>query len=290
MNPLSLTQMQVDVTTRMGALSPATATGFPTLDRALNGGLRAGTLLSITGASGSGKTALALLLAYMAARGRAAVVFTSVALDPTEVMARLAARALFRERPELGVHYGAIWTGQAWQDELTRTPVAAAIDTVVKKVGAHLHLHTAQPFESTAELTACAAHLWGRHERVVLFVDGLESFRASGGLDPAQASVANSGFESRVSQVAYELRQLAEQGCAVVITGQPRVADLITPAATLAAELRLLDTPAQAGSDRAGWLGARPVELLLTKNRLGTTGLVPLRFMPGAAVFEERTP
>lgn len=282
--------MQVDVTTRMGALSPATPTGFPTLDRALNGGLRSGSLLSLTGGSGTGKTALALLLAYMAARGRAGVVFTSVALDPTEIMARLAARALLREHPELGVHYGAIWSGQAFQDELTRAPVTAAIDTVVKKVGAHLHLHAARPFESTTQLTACAAHLWGRHERVVLIVDGLEAFRASGGSDAAEATLVNQGFESRVSQVAWELRQLAEQGCAVVITGQPRVADLIAPAATLAAELRLLDTPPQAASDRAVWLGARPVELLLTKNRLGTTGLVPLRFMPGAAVFEERTP
>ena len=35
-------------------------------------------------------------------------------------------------------------------------------------------------------------------------------------------------------------------------------------------------------------LGARNVELLVTKNRLGATGVVPLRLMPAAGLAEER--
>jgi hypothetical protein len=286
---LSLSSMQVDVTSRMGALTAATPSGFATLDRLLNGGLRSGSLIAVTGGAGSGKTALLLLLAYMAARARAAVMFASVTLDETEVMARLAARALYRERPELGVAYGAIWSGQAWQDDVTRGPVSAAVETVVKKVGNYLHLHAAEPYESTAELGQRAAQLWGRHERVVILVDGIEALRASAPAASAEHTSANAGFESRVSQVAYELGKLAEQGCAVVVSALSRSADLVTPAATLAAELRPMGSHA-APSERGLSLGVRPVELVITKNRVGAVGMIPLRFLPGVSVFEERTP
>jgi replicative DNA helicase len=282
--------MQVDVTTRMGALTPATPTGFPTLDRWLNGGLRTGALVALTGGPGTGKTALSLLLAYMSARARAAVVFTSVSLDETEIMARLAARALNREHPEVPVHYGSIWSGQAWQDDSTRGPVSSAVETVVKKVGAHLHLHAAQPFESTAELSDCAAHLWGRYERVVMFVDGVEAFRAAAGGDPARQQAANAGLDSRVSQVAYELRRISELGCAVVVTVERRHAELVIPAATLALEIRPLDSMQAVHSERGVSLGARPVELAVLKNRVGPTGMIPLRFLPAVSLFEERTP
>jgi replicative DNA helicase len=280
--------MQVDITTRMGALTAATPTGMPSLDRMLVGGLRTGTVMAVCGEPGSGRTAFCLLLAYMAARARAAVAFTSVALDQTEVMARLAARALHREHPESRTPYGAIWSGQAWQDDATRRPVAAAVDTAVKKVGALLHLHRAQPFESSAELADLAAHLWGRHDRVVLVVDDVEAFSAGCSSDPEQYAAANSGLESRVTQVAYELRRIAEQGCAVVTTALSRNAHLVCPAATLAVELRPAADDAPAMSERLRVLGARNIDLVVTKNRIGPTGSVPLRFVPGASVFEER--
>src|SRR6188768_4067795 len=115
--------MQVDVTTRLGSHAPATATGFPTLDRMLHGGLRSGTVLAIAGAPGVGRTALALLLAYMAARAKAGVVFASASLDATEVMARLAARALHREYPDAHTPYGAIWSGLALKEAATHRAV-----------------------------------------------------------------------------------------------------------------------------------------------------------------------
>src|SRR5678815_2254022 len=92
----SLASIQVDVTTRLGAVAPATTTGMADLDALLGGGLRSGTHLLVTGAPGVGKTAFALMLAYMAARSKAAVLFSSVGLDDTEVVARLAARAVHR--------------------------------------------------------------------------------------------------------------------------------------------------------------------------------------------------
>jgi KaiC/GvpD/RAD55 family RecA-like ATPase len=286
--PAALASVQIDITTRMGALTAATPTGLSSLDRMLVGGLRTGTLMAVSGAPGIGRTAFCLLLAYMAARARAAVAFTSVALDETEIMARLAARALHREYPESRTPYGAIWSGQAWQDDATRRPVSAAVDTVVKKVGSLLHLHRARPLETTSELGDVAAYLWGRHDRVVLVVDDIEAFAAGSPSESDRYAVANSDLSSRIVQIAYDLRRIAEQGCAVVATTLARNAQLVSPAATLAAELRPREDAGGALTERMLALGARPVDLVVNKNRVGPTGTVPLRFVPGAAVFEER--
>ena len=275
--------MQVDVTTRLGAHAPATATGFPTLDRMLNGGLRSGTVLAIAGAPGIGRTAFALLIAYMAARAKAGVVFASASLDPTEVMARLAARALHREYPDSHTPYGMIWSGQAWQDAATHRAVADSVETVVKKVGAQLHLYRALGLESTNALAECAAHQCSRHERAALVVDDIEAFSSVGDGSISHSAAANGSLEGRVTAVAYDLRRIAEQGASVVFTTLGRHAELVSSAATLAGELRdAPDAPVEAGE--------RAMEFRVYKNRVGETGIVPLRFVPGAGLFEERKP
>jgi hypothetical protein len=214
--------------------------------------------------------------------------FTSVSLDETEVMARLAARALHREHPESKTPYGSIWTGQAWQDDAVRKPVSTAVETVVKKVGSHLHLYRADPFETTGKLAARASQLWARHDRVIMVVDDLEAFAA--GSEGKPSAEANSGLDSRMAQVAFELRRICDEGCSVVATVLQRNAELVASAVTLAAELRAKETLLDAVPERLLALGARPVDLVITKNRLGPTGIVPLRFVPGAGLFEERGP
>jgi len=57
----------------------------------------------------------------------------------------------------------------------------------------------------------------------------------------------------------------------------------VAPAVTIAGELRALAQPA--GQD-----GARAMEFFVFKNRVGETGSVPLRFIPGAGLFEESKP
>jgi predicted ATP-dependent serine protease len=273
--------MQVDVTSRLGAHAPATATGFASLDRMLSGGLRSGTVLGIVGAPGVGRTALALLMAYMAARAKAGVVFASASLDATEVMARLAARALHREYPDAHTPYGMIWSGQAWQDAATQRAVADSVDTVVKKVGALLHLYRATGLESTSSLAECASQQWSRHERAVLVVDDIEAFSATGDGSIAHAAAANGSMEGRVMHVAYDLRRIADLGCAVIFTALSRHAELIAPAATLACELREVPGAPRENDERV-------MELNVYKNRLGEAGIVPLRFVPGAGSFEEQ--
>jgi len=287
---LSLASMQVDVTTRMGALQKPTSTGLPMLDRILAGGLRGGTLLTIAGGPGVGKTALSLFFAYMAARAKAATVFVSPVLDETEVVARLSARALHREQPQGTTSYGAIWSGQAWQDPAVRGAVSNAVDTVVKKVGTMFHLFRAEPFETTATLAGVAAQLWGRHERVVMVVDGADALSAVISGDAARAASANASIENRLQQVAYELRRIAEGGCAIIATVPQRYADVVAGAATVAAELRHVEGATVSVGERQLALGARPTELVVRKNHAGPTGIVPLRYLAAAATFEERGP
>lgn len=288
MAAVSLAAMQVDVTTHLGAVGPATSTGLPRLDQLLGGGLRSGMVMAPSGVAGSGRTAVALALAYLAARARAGVVVAGAAVDPTEIVARLAARALHREYPDARTSYGEIWTGQAWADDHSRRPIADAIDTVMKKVGSQLHLFRGTGLETTQALSECVAQQWARSERVMLVVDDVEGFLAMGDGGMTRASLVNGSFEARLTQVGYELRRIAEQGACVVATVLAEHLPLISPAATLSIELEPSPAPEREMTERLHKLGARSLMLRVTKNRVGSTGEVPLWFVPGAATVEER--
>jgi hypothetical protein len=287
---VSLAAMQVDITTHLGAVGPATSTGLPRLDQLLGGGLRSGLLITLSGDAGSGRTSVALALAYLAARARAGVVLAGAAVDPTEVVARLAARALHREYPDARTSYGEIWTGQAWADDASRRPIADAIDTAMKKVGAQLHLFRGTGLETTQALSDCVAQQWARSERVVLVVDDAEGFLAMGDGGTTRAALVNASFEARLTQVGYELRRIAEQGACVIATVLRDHLPLLSPASTLAIELEARAAPAGDMTERLHKLGARQLILRVTKNRIGSTGEVPLWFVPGAATVEEARP
>jgi hypothetical protein len=286
---VSLAAMQVDVTTHLGAVGPATPTGFPTLDLLLGGGLRAGTVLAVAGPAGSGRTSVALALAYLAARARAGVVVAGPAVDPTEVVARLAARALHRADPDALTSYGEIWSGQAWGDA-NRRPVADAIETVMKKVGSQLHLFRGTGLETTQALSECVAQQWARSERVILVVDDIEGFLAMGDGGATRSALVNGNFEARMTQVGYELRRIAEQGACVITTLLSPHLTHVSPAATLSIQLEQEPAPAAESTERLSKLGARRLLLRVTKNRLGSTGQVVLSFVPGAATLEEVRP
>ena len=286
--PRSLASIQVDITSRLGAVAPATSTGMPSLDVLLGGGLRSGTHLLVSGGPGVGKTALVLMLAYMAARARVSVLFSAVGLDETEIIARLTARALHREYQNVQATYGTIWSGVSMQDPALRGPISACLATVSKKVGEHLHLHAADPMEDISSLADQAAFLWARNERVVVVVDGAEAFSA-GAIGTGQA-IAGNGYDARLSLVAYELSRLASQGCAVITTCHSAAAPLIAPAVTVMAELRAARESTSKGAMKKKSIGARPMDLAIVKNRLGPTPTLPLTFSPAASIFEERSP
>ena len=284
--PRPLSGVHVDVRTRLGAVTPTTTTGIPRLDAALGGGLRSGMHLLVSGGPGTGKTSLALMLAYMAARARAAVLFTSVGLDETEVVARLAARALHREYQNVAATYGTIWSGESLQNEDLRGPITACLDTVTKKVGEHLHLDSVEPLHDVSILADHASMLWARNERVVVVVDGIEGYAPSGFAGPPAA-----GLDARAYLVACELSRLAAQGCAVVSTSSLVAAPYAIPAVTVAAELQhAREAAGKSGAKKRAQLGARAMDLWVQKNRFGRTPMVPLQYLAAASVFEERSP
>jgi replicative DNA helicase len=81
--------------------------------------------------------------------------------------------------------------------------------------------------------------------------------------------------------VAYDLRRIANQGCAVIFTALSRHADLVAPATTLAGELCAVPGGTSRGDED------RAMEFRVYKNRIGETGTVSLNFVPGAGLFEE---
>ncbi|HTQ07481.1 MAG TPA: DnaB-like helicase C-terminal domain-containing protein [Polyangiaceae bacterium] len=268
LGPVALANIQVDVTTRLGAITKPTATGIKGLDAALSGGLRHGTVLALTGAPGAGRTALALSLAYMAARASVGVVFTSRGFDETEVVARLAARALRKSYPASEVTYADILAGRVFANDAVRRAVNEAVDTVVQKVGAHLHFAHVDAHDSISTLVERSTQLWARYERVLVVVDDIEGLAVS---EPGD-------LPARVMSVAYELRRLADHGCSVVLTALERHAEFVAPAVTLLAEL----APAPSEDTRSV-----PLEIIIRKNRVGTTGRFKLHALYGATEFSE---
>jgi len=268
LGPLSLASVQVDVATRLGAPAKLTATGFRGLDALLLGGLRNGTSLGIVGASGSGRTAVALMLAYMAARTQAGVCFAARGLDETELVARLAARALRKSYPSSELTYGDIWSGNALGTDAVRRAVSAAVETVVEKIGQHFYFSTLTAGTSLDEWVERSVQLWARYERMVLVFDDIEGLLAPG--EP---------LDSGLLRIGYQLKSLAEQGCSVVFTVLDVHTPLIAPTASALCRLHSQGSP----GDR----GRRHLEIELFKNRLGATGAVSLEVLFGATEFTE---
>ncbi len=265
---MALANIQVDVTTRLGAITKPTATGIKGLDAPLSGGLRHGTVLALTGAPGAGRTALALSIAYMAARASVGVVFAARGVDETELVARLAARALRKSYPASEVTYGDILAGRVFANDAVRRAVNDAVDTVVQKVGAHLHFAHLDGRDSIATLVERSTQLWARYERVLVVVDDVEGLAVS---EPGD-------LPSRVMSVGYELRRLADHGSAVVLTALDRHAEFVAPAVTLLAEL----VPGASESS-----GSVPLDVIIRKNRAGATGRFKLQALYVATEFSE---
>lgn len=75
-----------------GAQSPDTiATGFPSLDRVLGGGMRRGDLIVLGGDVGSGKSAFALAVALRVAQARQKVIFLSGEMSTERLLERVLA-------------------------------------------------------------------------------------------------------------------------------------------------------------------------------------------------------
>jgi len=122
----------------------------------------------------------------------------------------------------------------------------------------------------------------------VLVVDDVEGFLAIGDGGATRAALVNASFEARLTQVGYELRRIAEQGACVIATVLTEHLSPLSPAATAVLNLQPHPLPVAEQTERLQALGARELSLIVSKNRLGNTGEVPLLFVPGAGTVEER--
>jgi replicative DNA helicase len=87
-SPLSQVLTRADAVADGARLPDTIATGFPSLDRMLGGGLRGGDLIVLGGDVGSGKSALALAVAMRVAQRRAAVTFYSGEMSTERLLER----------------------------------------------------------------------------------------------------------------------------------------------------------------------------------------------------------
>ena len=87
-SPLSQVLTRADAVADGVRLPDTIATGFPSLDRMLGGGLRGGDLVVLGGDVGSGKSALALAIAMRVAQHRTAVTFYSGEMSTDRLLER----------------------------------------------------------------------------------------------------------------------------------------------------------------------------------------------------------
>jgi replicative DNA helicase len=262
------------VVTRLDQADRGIATGFPSLDRALGGGLRAEDLVVLAGDIGSGKSALALAIAVRAARAGTAVAFLSGEMTEPRVLERALAM-------EGRVAVDDLRGGSL--DDATRAEVGAAAIRL-RDLPLRLSPLYGQSFdEVTAALDALP-------RPQVLIVDSLQL------VGPPRAV---SQTEERVALAARTLKGLAlERGVTVLVTAhlpglrpdrpdpRPTLDDLGGRGAVKQhADVVLGLFREEMYRPGEGVEGA--TELLVAKNRNGPTGFVDLYYYKRWLRFED---
>src|SRR5579871_2144586 len=90
-SPLSVLLSRVYAITEGSAATDTVPSGFPSIDKMLGGGFRAGDLIVLGGDVASGKSALALAIAVRAAKLRKRVGFFTAEMSPDRVLERVLA-------------------------------------------------------------------------------------------------------------------------------------------------------------------------------------------------------
>jgi replicative DNA helicase len=261
--------------TAPGSTAPDTvASGFPSLDRALGGGLRRQDLIVLGGDVGSGKSALALAMAIRAARAGAPTLFLSGEMSAERVLER--ALAL-----EGRVSIDDLRQGRL--DATTRAAVGAAA-VRLRDVPLLVRPLLGAGFE---EVVSSLDQVPGRS---LLVVDSLQL---------APPPVPTERLDERIALVVRALKALAvERNLAVLAVAQlpAHRADRADPRPTLE-DLGALGTIKQ-NADlvlgvyreemyRPGQGVEGATELIVAKNRNGPTGFVDLFFYPKWLRFED---
>lgn len=269
-SPLSVLLSRVDAVSDGAPPVGTIASGFPSLDKMLGGGLRRGDLVVLGGDTASGKSALALAMALRAAMAQSRVVYMTGEMTVDRVLERVIAIEARTRIDDL--RQGTL------EDEARAKAGAVALD-----LRAHLPVVDRVPAGGVAEIASLvdAAHA------DCLVVDSLSS------LAPRDAE-----RDEAWARAARELKELALDRNVVVLS----VAELpnLAPRADLRPTLddfgalgavkRHADVVLaiyrpemyEQGRDISG-----ATELLVRKNRNGPTGYVDLYFYSQWMRFED---
>ncbi|HET9066393.1 MAG TPA: DnaB-like helicase C-terminal domain-containing protein [Gemmatimonadales bacterium] len=251
-------------------MSRALATGFPTLDRQLDGGMTRGALIVLGGDAGIGSSAMAMGIALGAAAGGARTVFLSSESREEGLLARATSQlsgapiqSVEADRPD-DDHVAAIASARA---RLLELPIRLAM----------------APSDLTEDLQQAAGVDWE-----LLVIDGLEGLI----LDTVGRQQILAGWVTRLKRMA-----VAHGGAVLVTTRtvpalaeredpRPRLADFGADG-TIRSEADLvlgLYREEHYRPDR-GVIGA--AELLILKNRRGPRLAIDLWFESGCRRFED---
>lgn len=216
----------------------ATSTGLAQLDRVLNGGLRGGDLIALSGAAKAGKSTLAGQIAYEFARPprdtepQGITLYVSVEMPEHEIVARWITREAFfltLERRTPWISYSAVLYGAAWRSEVTQDPLRNnaikktlidAMREVATVIGPpslpHVYVQRAPSGTTPWDLrryvrAAREAHPEGTP--ALLVVDPLQRLFAGGlgQLTGKALDQVNANEVERVARVAEQLKTIADE-------------------------------------------------------------------------------
>lgn len=251
-------------------MPPAIPTGLAPLDELLGGGLREASTYVIAGATGRGKTGLAIQVARAVAP-RLAVVYVSSELARRQILARAAAQAL----------------GAPWRDLLALEPGGAHVVANALE-GLPLYVEELSRDEAITAAADRVAQALGQAPMLVL--DYLQHAARRG--SPADYRLAVATASDLVVRYARDTRSIA-----LVVSSMARGSTSTEGAQTDARAAAA--APKESGDveyDAAGVMlldvgerepdGTAPTRLVVGKSRYGVDGVVGLRFRGAVGVFE----
>ncbi|WP_321821477.1 MULTISPECIES: replicative DNA helicase [unclassified Burkholderia] len=260
---------------RMNGTSPAFSTGFPDLDKRLNGGLRPGWLAILAARPGMGKTALALNIAAHAAES-SSVLFLSMEMPETELYDRLIAalgRASLARAMKAPADDNEFWG---------RVTVAAQ-----KVTGMNLHIDD-QAALRLQDVRAKARMVKRKHGLDLIVVDYLQLMAGDGANRNAEIEGISRGLKALAKELGVAIICLAQLNRRVEERGgMPKLSDLRDSGAIEQdADAVLFIHREEVSNPDAGeqWHGFAQVRI--AKFRHGGTGDVALSYRGEYVLFE----
>ncbi len=262
---------RVDLAADGTAATDTFATGFPSLDRWLGGGVRRGDLVALGGDVGSGKSALALAMALRMAQEGTRVAFLTGEMTTERVMER--ALAIEGRVRVDDLRRGAL-------DDLSRANVGAAA------IRLRNHAPRVEPLP-TDSVEALRTRVRALDVQVVV-VDSLQAL--AGGPGTQDETLAQAVRTLKSMALEYDLAILTTAQLPLWETDRPDPRPTLEDLGTLGAVKQLADVVLgiyreEMYAQGAGLEGA--TELLVQKNRNGSTGYVDLYFYKQWLRFED---